>query len=60
MQQAQSIFGPIYGLDAACLENTLDVYFGDHEAFVLGSLSCHVMYLPGHTRLWHWEGRLYC
>ncbi|KAH9895140.1 Metallo-hydrolase/oxidoreductase [Cubamyces lactineus] len=49
IMRVQSTFAPIYGFDAAALENTFDVYFKDNEEFNLGSLSCHVMHLPGHT-----------
>ncbi|KAI0769788.1 Metallo-hydrolase/oxidoreductase [Trametes elegans] len=47
--QVQNTFAPIYGLDPAMLDNTFDVYFDDNEEFKLGSLSCHIMHLPGHT-----------
>ena len=47
--RVQTTFAPIYGLDTKMLENTFDVYFKDNEEFNLGSLSCHVMHLPGHT-----------
>ncbi|KAI0630192.1 Metallo-hydrolase/oxidoreductase [Trametes polyzona] len=47
--QVQKTFAPIYGLESAALENAFDVYFKDNEEFMLGSLSCHVMHLPGHT-----------
>ncbi|KAI0645529.1 Metallo-hydrolase/oxidoreductase [Trametes meyenii] len=47
--QVQKTFAPIYGLESSSLDNAFDVYFKDNEEFKLGSLSCHVMHLPGHT-----------
>ena len=48
--QVQKRFAPVYGLDdAALLENVFDTYFQDDEEFKLGTLSCRVVHLPGHT-----------
>lgn len=49
IKQVQQAFAPIYGLDSSSLENMFDVHFGDNETFKLGSLSCYVLHLPGHT-----------
>ncbi len=49
IKQVQETFAPIYGLELSSLENVFDVYLGDNEEFTLGSLSCHVLHLPGHT-----------
>ncbi|RDX55184.1 Metallo-hydrolase/oxidoreductase [Lentinus brumalis] len=49
IKQVQETFAPIYGLELSSLENAFDVYLGDNEEFKLGSLSCHVLHLPGHT-----------
>ncbi|KAH9847135.1 Metallo-hydrolase/oxidoreductase [Lenzites betulinus] len=45
----QDTFAPIYGLESSSLDGAFDVYFQDNEKFNLGTLSSHVMHLPGHT-----------
>lgn len=49
IRQVQNMFAPVYGIDPPSLEGAFDIYFGDNEEFALGSLSCRVMHLPGHT-----------
>ncbi|KAJ7594091.1 Metallo-hydrolase/oxidoreductase [Mycena floridula] len=49
IRTVQTTFAPIYGFDSSHLENTFDVYLKDEEEFNIGSLSCRVIYLPGHT-----------
>ena len=49
IQQVQETFAPVYGIEPSTLAKAFDVYFGDNEEFALGSLSCSVMHLPGHT-----------
>ncbi|KAH9931144.1 Metallo-hydrolase/oxidoreductase [Epithele typhae] len=47
--QVQEVFGPRYALDSSLFKDAFDVYFQDDEVFNLGSLSCQVWHLPGHT-----------
>lgn len=48
--QVQETFAPVYGFDEAELfENTFDIYFKDDAEFTLGSTTCRVLHLPGHT-----------
>lgn len=48
--QVQQRFAPIYGFDdPGLISNSFDTYFEDEEQFTLGSYTCRVMHLPGHT-----------
>ncbi|KAI0743607.1 Metallo-hydrolase/oxidoreductase [Daedaleopsis nitida] len=49
IKQVQDTFAPVYGFQSPSYDNAFDVYFGDNEEFKLGSLSCQVLHLPGHT-----------
>ncbi|RPD78055.1 Metallo-hydrolase/oxidoreductase [Lentinus tigrinus ALCF2SS1-7] len=49
IKQVQETFAPIYGLELSSMDNAFDAYLKDNEEFNLGSLSCHVLHLPGHT-----------
>ncbi|KAI9281002.1 beta-lactamase-like protein [Umbelopsis sp. AD052] len=47
--QVQQTFSTIYSIPQAELENSFDRLLQDEEELVLGSLSIHVIHLPGHT-----------
>ncbi|PIL36237.1 hypothetical protein GSI_01899 [Ganoderma sinense ZZ0214-1] len=49
IRQVQNTFAVVYGIDSPSLVNSFDIYFQDDEEFALGSLSCRVVHLPGHT-----------
>ncbi|KAJ7462300.1 beta-lactamase-like protein [Mycena galericulata] len=46
----QQTFAPVYGFDpSSSFVNALDLLFDDDEEFKLGSFTCRVIHLPGHT-----------
>lgn len=45
----QERFGKVYGVPKEWWDGAFDKYWEDNERFMIGSLECSVVHLPGHT-----------